>query len=366
MTLSGNTITVTRLRQNKPDAYLEYVQSTGSQWIDTGVCPNANMTIDADVDLMGNGIFMGVSHYESYPIECKDGHIAGRLLRSNYATTTVVTNTGRHRVVASATGTNARFTISVDGSAVVNSTGNVSVSSAGATMWVFQGQYAGSTTCTAKLYSLNISTNGVMARQFVPGIKNYVAGLYDRLNDVWYVSGSGTELIPGPVKERHNEPQVYLDYVKSTGAQWVETKFMPSRTMTVEADLDWISGVVLSQNHYDIRVLSPNNGCIAGSTYSYSSYATTDVPLNSGRHHVVVKSVDGQKLKVSVDGAAPAEAGSASNRSCTPPSLYIFAAHSGGGTSYSDAAPGGRLRLQQRLHSAFPLHCRRTQRRWTG
>ena len=339
VTLSGNTITVTRLRQNKPDAYLEYVQSTGSQWIDTGVCPNANMTIDADVDLMGNGIFMGVSHYESYPIECKDGYIAGRLLRSNYATTTVVTNTGRHRVVASATGTSKRFTISVDGSAVVNSTGNVSVSSAGATMYVFQGQYAGSTTCTAKLYSLNISTNGVMARQFVPGIKNYVAGLYDTLNDVWYASQSGTELIPGPVKERHNEPQVQIDYVKSTGAQWVETNFMPSRTMTVEADLDWVSGAVLAQNHYDIRVLSPKDGCIAGSTYSWSSYATTDVPLDSGRHHVVVKSVNGQKLTVSVDGAAPEEAGSASSRDCTPPSLYIFAAHNGGGTgSYMDAA----------------------------
>ena len=185
---------------DEPDDFIDYVESDGSQYIDTGVCPNANMTVDADVELMGNGIFMGVSHYESYPIECKDGYIAGRLLKSAYATSTVVTNTGRHRVVATGTGTGQKFTIKVGDETAANSTSDISVASASATMFVFKGQYDTSVgTCPAKLYGLKIYINGALVRDYVPGIKDGVAGLYDRVDGTWKTSESSSPLIAGPV-----------------------------------------------------------------------------------------------------------------------------------------------------------------------
>ena len=337
-------------RNNTPDKILEYVESNGHQWVDVGAIPQTKaMTFDADIAWMdgaaANASFLAQSH-NGRNVFIVQGSNPQTIkcywtMDTGPADTGVTPNGERHRFVVSTSGT--KLTVTVDGGSPISSSSNVGTPPQSTkTLYLFA-QHQGDGTALAnyssvKLYGLKIyGQYGEPLRDFVPGLKDDVAGLYDKVEDKWYYSGSGTALIPGPVANPQNLPDVYLDYVKSTGAQWVDTGFMPSRTMTADADLDWISGTaVLSQNNYDIRVLSANNGKIAGSTYSYSSYATTDVPLDTGRHRVVVRSVDGQKLTVSVDGAEPAVAGDASNRSCTPPSLYLFAAHSGGGTSYSD------------------------------
>ena len=346
--MSGVDVTLGRsANMNEPDEYLEYVESDGRQWIDTGVCPNANMTISADVDLMGNGIFMGVSHYESYPIECKDGFIAGRLLRSEYATTSVPTNTGRHKIVASSSALNDRFTVSVDGGAAVQSTWNVDVQSASVSMYVFAGQF--DTTlgaCPAKLYRLKITVNGELVRNFVPARKNGVAGLYDRLNDVWYASGSGTPLSAGPVVAfiSENEPDEYLEYVESDGRQWVDlSNLTQTATMTFDADMEWKSdaneATFIGQSWHARNLFMVKDGTIRCMWFMGDNYAPADTGVRPGdgqRHRFVVTAQQGQKLSVTVDGGTPVYTANNSDRAINNPdnqSLYLFAQHQGDGST---------------------------------
>ena len=179
---------------NEPDAYLEYVQSDGNQYIDTGHYPYANMTIKADIDIISGGDVIGCSNHESFPITINDGCIAGRLLKSGYATTDVPVNSGRKLIVSSGT-YNGKLTISVNGEVKAQSSANCSVEYTGKNMYVFAGKDG--TACSAKLYGMKIYINNELVRDFVPAIKDGVAGLYDRQNDKWYAP-SGT-LTAGPV-----------------------------------------------------------------------------------------------------------------------------------------------------------------------
>ena len=355
--------------QNEPDVYIDYVESDGRQWIDSGVQPGpttsvtpaitsmivdaqwidsgvqpgpttsvtpaiTSMIVDADVDIIGGNSdcdLVGLAYNNFEPIKTYNGKYSAYVKNAYETTSSVDINSGRHRVITTAV-QGQPLSISVDGNATTRGT-VVANGTGGNTLYLFA-RKGPDRYCSAKLWGLKIYINDELVRDFVPGIKNGVAGLYDRLNDVWYVSQSGVPLNPGPVTEPHNAPDVYLDYVKSTGAQWVSVGITPTQTMKFDVDVDWISGnALMAQSNYGLSPLTVNNGTIVSRWWMADSAASanTGVGLDTGRRRFVITTSNAAYLSASVDGGTPALSGGYSNRSGVNPSdLYIFAVHYGG------------------------------------
>ena len=329
--------------QNEPDVYIDYVESDGHQWIDSGVQPGpttsvtpaiTSMIVDADVDIIGGNSdcdLVGLAYNNFEPIKTYNGKYSAYVKNAGETTSGVDINSGRHRVITTAV-QGQPLSISVDGTATTRGT-VVANGTGGNTLYLFA-RKGPDRYCSAKLWGLKIYINDELVRDLVPGIKNGVAGLYDRLNDVWYVSQSGVPLNPGPVTEPHNAPDVYLDYVKSTGAQWVSVGITPTQTMKFDVDVDWISGnALMAQSNYGLSPLTVNNGTIVSRWWMADSAASanTGVGLDTGRRRFVITTSNAAYVSTSVDGGTPALSGGYSNRSGVNPSdLYIFAVHYGG------------------------------------
>ena len=204
-TLQGLTIPVV------PKGYtqLEYIESSGTQYFDTGFKPNQNTRVVIDIETLTDGDGKSVAFYG-----CRDGTTIGTSSRAfigwqrNTKTEFNFHYGTSGNPMASPTGTSkGRFVIDHNkGKVTVNGTeltlATTSAFQATDSMFLLAARSAGaldSQTGSHRLYSCKIYDNGTLVRNFVP-CKNATGtvGLYDRANDVFYVNaGSGT-FIAGP------------------------------------------------------------------------------------------------------------------------------------------------------------------------
>ena len=208
---SGVDVTIGKsVSENEPDSYLEYVESDSRQWVDlSGLTQTRDITFDADINWTSGGTLIGQNNYGQTLFTAIDGEICCKWYMyedENGAHTGVRLPSGRHRFVVTGRN-NAKLTVSVDGGTPIESAATSSRNDMGTTLssslYLFAKHFGGDSSAgdysSAKLYSLKVyGADGVLAHYYVPALKNSVAGLYDRVNDKWYHSGSGTELIAGP------------------------------------------------------------------------------------------------------------------------------------------------------------------------
>jgi len=302
------------------------------------------------VDWISGDTFIGQNNYGQTPFTTINGEICCKWYMSdgdNGAHTGVTLDSGRHRFVVTGKN-NAKLTVSVDGGEPIESTATSSRTDMGTTLgsslYLFAKHYGGGSGVgnysTAKLYGLKIYANGVPVCDYVPGIKDNVVGLYDRVCDKFVSSGSGTPpLVAGPVVDR-SKPDAFVEYVESDGRQWIDlSNLTQTRDITFDADIDWISGnTFIGQGFYDQNPLTTKNGEICCKWYMADgdNGAHTGVTLPSGRHRFVITGKNNAKLTVSVDGGEPIESNATSSRtdmgSILGHSLYLFAQHGGGGS----------------------------------
>ena len=182
-----------------PSGYteLEYIQSSGSQYINTGFKPNQDTKISITVDfpLSGTAWLYGgrtSAGSNSLGFLCEDGS----RYRFDYASSV-------NALTVKPTG---KFTIDSDknkcyinGELVFTATYKTFTSPVN--MYIFNNNNNGSLSggSSAKLYNCSIYDNGVLIRNFIP-CKNAsgTVGLYDSINNQFYQNaGSGT-FIAGP------------------------------------------------------------------------------------------------------------------------------------------------------------------------
>ena len=182
-----------------PSGYteLEYIQSSGSQYINTGFKPNQDTKISITVDfpLSGTAWLYGgrtSAGSNSLGFLCEDGS----RYRFDYASSV-------NALTVKPTG---KFTIDSDknkcyinGELVFTATYKTFTSPVN--MYIFNNNNNGSLSggSSAKLYNCSIYDNGVLIRSFIP-CKNAsgTVGLYDSINNQFYQNaGSGT-FIAGP------------------------------------------------------------------------------------------------------------------------------------------------------------------------
>ena len=185
-------------KRNLPAGYtqVEYIQSSGTQYIDTGFKPNQDTRLMVDMEVLtGTTSFLFGARANSSANSSSNSfsmpQISGTSLRADYgATETAIAISPTQRLSIDMN----RNTTTVNGNSV---TAAAQTFTGSYSLVLFSANTAGtvnSTKTVAKLYSCRIYDNGTPVRDYVPCTNSAgTAGLYDLVNGVFYTNaGTGT------------------------------------------------------------------------------------------------------------------------------------------------------------------------------
>lgn len=207
------------------DRDLEYVASSGSQYIDTGVVPTSKTRIDIDFRCMEavGYIFgwMSSGNKESFTFYCQSGDRNKFLSicdETNVPVEVPASIVDRH-LVSMTSGSQK-----LDGFEYATTT-FPDWAEAGQTIAIFgrHTEWGGgvSNFSKIKLYGCKIWENGELIRNYVPILRNGVAGFLETKSGA-FVQADGT-LIAGPAK------YAVRPYVETSKSQYVDTGVIPSK-----------------------------------------------------------------------------------------------------------------------------------------
>lgn len=186
-----------------PSGYtpLEYIESTGSQYFDTGYAPTYQTRVVAKYTVESStGWLFGCRDTNSSTSPNQFGVFvtSATTVRSDYFGTSV---TG---TVASATGTvvldKNKNVLNYNGGVITNT--SVTDGACTRSMWIFTINNAGSTGTflKGKLDAYEIYENGTLVRDYVPCINaSGTVGLYDMVNGTFGGDAAGVGFVAGPV-----------------------------------------------------------------------------------------------------------------------------------------------------------------------
>lgn len=248
-----------------PDGYtqLEYIESSGTQYIDTGLKGSSGYIVDikwmctssanSDQTIVGSAypIYLGINFNSSY-----------KSFYLNYAGSSWID-------IKNVAAVNQMYNLTVgmlngnqyvirDGATIYSgtTTGNVS-NNYNITILARNTNGTIANYAYAKIYSLAFkNSDGIYVRNYIPSKRNSdnAVGLYDLINDVFYTNaGSGTfaageevtqyietlvadgKTVQGAWKEIPNPAAILpvgytqLEYIESTGTQYIDTGFTPNQ-----------------------------------------------------------------------------------------------------------------------------------------
>ena len=362
-----------------PDKFVRYVESTGSQWVDTGVTGRWNTKIEAQVEWMNfaDSSFVGsgsnanntrlyLCYTYKYNTEsaldamttCVTGRIATVMWNSGW-----VCRWEKNRVydyVAELSATNAAgetaSTIKVDGLGVWNKAGPGI--DTGVSLYVFANHKDGSTVnaySKTRCYRMKIwqgpkdGGDRTLVRDLIPCMKNGRAGLWDAVSGDILYSGSGTDLV---CDENSEVPDEFVEYVESTSLAYVDTEVAARSGTAAECDV-----AILNRRTRDKGLLEAYTATGGGTRYylvhSYQgtvtcgsgSHRTTGANYVVGRRYRIESSLaaGSQVLAMAEEGAATATTIYSDTDAATIDtglSLYLFGCNKDGEMDY-----GGIYRL---------------------
>ena len=280
------------------DSEAEYLESTGTQWIDTGVLAGQDIKIEAHFyrDASPSQFAYGVRS-GSTTICCATGYgstesISGYVRWGSTAYTAaippgdVVISQDKNGVV-------------VNGRASAYTATQTVVSLTGYTIALFAAKNS-ATTVTAnlygKIYYCKIWDNGVLVRDFIPVRKGTVGYLYDRVTGRLFGNAGTGDFVLGP-------DVVPVEYIESHGTEWIDTGVNANSNLKVDCrfkmletpnDFKWLFAarvVDTAGNGYGF-------GCNAGGylTSDYNGRVSSSTKLQNGEIYNIVK--DGNVCQV--------------------------------------------------------------------
>ena len=243
----------------QPDKFVRYVESTGSQYVDTGVTGRWNTKIEAQVEWMNfsdssliGSRTSGSTGTRLYFCYCLNAD--GNMYTTTYGGgEKVVWNGGwearweKNRIYDyssefSATNGTGETTniIKVDGLNVWSKTGNAL--DTGLNIHLFACNVGGTASykSKARIYRVKIwqgpkgGGDMTLQRDLIPCVKNDRAGLYDTMSGNILYSGSGTDLVCDADSET---PDEFVEYVESTSYGYIDTEINAQSGTSAEIDL---------------------------------------------------------------------------------------------------------------------------------
>ena len=231
-----------------PSGYkrLEYIQSTGTQYINTGFKPNQDTRTIMDFELLSvvgqyaDPIF-GVrtsSSSKAYYLWSSGYNTTNERYQSGYnngSTYPSIARVGRHIVDK-----NKNIT-AIDG---VTTTSTYAVFSTDWNMLLFNsynnGKLYGKTT-KMRLYSCQIYDNGILIRDYIPcQATDGKIGLWDDVNSVFYGNAGTGTFKAGPIVVSPSEI-TKLKYIQSSGTQYIDTGFKPTGATKIVCDFQMVN-----------------------------------------------------------------------------------------------------------------------------
>ena len=222
-----------------PEGYtqLEYIESTGTQWIDTGITPTQDYTLYTKVAFLGSsGTNVLGTRDSSNDTTNRFGIIsfgASSLFGAFYGTNSV---TGK------AVDQNPHeFSIGPDGFIMDEETVSVQQTNFSCSypiiLFGFNNGANGIVGAEEKVYSCKIYSDGQLVRDFIPCINpDGIIGLYDKETAIFYQNSGSGIFLKGP--ELVTLPSGYkqLEYIQSTGTQYIDTGFAPNQDTRIILD----------------------------------------------------------------------------------------------------------------------------------
>ena len=274
-----------------PEGYTEvqYIQSSGTQWINTGFKPNQNtraaLTVDAKPSTAAEWLFgarngntdrtFGLLSFNSQ-------------YRSDYNNSTeeysTVTPSGKFTVDKDKNVTKFNGTIGV--------TARSGVFQCTYPMFLFANNNAGTAAGfgSFKLYVCQLYDNGNLIRDFVPCIDPTGAvGLYDQVEGKFYGNAGTDVFLAGPLRATLPEGYTQLEYIQSSGAQWIDTGFTPDQDTRIIYDCERLS-TVSAEHFFGVRTgnAAKEAFCFyiynSGWRFAYNNYVAAGDGPSTGRY----------------------------------------------------------------------------------
>ena len=371
----------------EPDAFLDYIEATGSQYIDTGV--NAETGLKARIDfswasgnisgndwsLLDAAIDASTSDKRNRFLMChmyggggKPFFGYGIKQRKNPEGSFPFVGGQRYEIITDMTDTNSlqlvqngKNTFSATDLETFKTNGVVNLN---LNLYVFACNLSNKATwfSKGKLYELKIWKKNAQSgeldliRHYLPCTKGGRAGLYDKVEGKIYYSFSENNFVAGPVLDK---PLDFVKWVWGDGKQWFDTRVWGKSGLKSEVD---ISVREYKDDHCILGVRQGNNRIYPA--YNYQSafrYAwglmpdkgnttlvapTNDVVFYMDTRYVIKSDIrDGyQSVLVSKNGGTPVElhkdgiAYNTGDIAITNITLCLLACNNGGTYQYSSRA----------------------------
>ena len=215
---------------------LEYIQSSGTQYIDTGYCPTANTRVVADVYLLNHKDYLrmyGVSgnNQDFYCVLYTERWTIR--FGSSSASSSITKPTGSIRYTIDHAGKTTTFTGSSSTyNCSITATDSFSGTSANP-IYIFAVNNKGTpgTKSSFKLYSFKIYEGDVLVRDFVPvRWSDGVNGLLDNVSETFYQNAGTGAFMSNLSEDAKSVPSGYtqLKYIDGSGTQYINTGFCPT------------------------------------------------------------------------------------------------------------------------------------------
>ena len=269
---------------------VEYIQSTGTQYIDTGAQIFNKDSHEIVMDMTPTEFY---NYNQLFGSTCDDntfeawiystGNLNGRYNGAYYGYQNALTVNTRYLISHSKQGANLyRF---VDGTLVSGGATNATTSTTTATLTLFK---SGSDYSKFKLYASKIYANGELVRDFVPCINNSTgkAGLYDLITNTFYGNDGTGDFVAGNTSYLTSSTAMTTAKNHNIYAHWT------ANTYTVvynnSCDNNKSGSMANSTYTYDTNGILRTNAftCNATVTYNYNgatggnSTASTTVTSN--------------------------------------------------------------------------------------
>ena len=222
-------------RDGLPDnvEQLEYIESTGTQYIDTGVFPSNNLKINIKACYTNSN--------SSYMLGSDNAYNAGIHIRLDSKYIGIfggsIMNTGVvSQVNVPVTITLQNNKIYVDGQQKGSGSPQDVSKYSKSSIYVFCTHRGGEAKYNAsmRLYELQMYDGDTLIRDFIPILdENNVAYLYDKVEKKFYYN-SGTGTFNYKKKDSQNMQLTKVSYIESTGTQYIDTGVKPSNSTKVD------------------------------------------------------------------------------------------------------------------------------------
>ncbi len=350
-----------------PDAYLDYVEATGTQMVNTECLLDPNSVVVAEYEYPDpiathNNYLFGVyrcgmtagyfySNRGSYPL---------RFQKANATSSAETTEAGinatpgaRQTVTMKLASVVSSSIVSASGETLYSGTLSGTISQNSTAPLVIlglnnQGNLDSNYACSAKIYSFRIyDGEGNIARHFLPCLKNGVAGLYDKVTGKIFRSATATALVAGPVLPR---PATFVKWVQSDGADgsrglYIDTGIPAKAGTGMTAELLWpvkpsvastVCGAMADSTHHFTLYTSAGTHQIGYANYAAFQINTGDTDgVYSRKRYRVTSSLAAKSQNLRVEylddsGKSGARSFNDANAIDAGHNLYLFARNDAG------------------------------------